>query len=290
MPIKCPGCGSSIEKGNKCDYCGSVVDAVSFNTTNFIGSSCLRCGSDNLKNEVLCKNCNFPIQLKCSACSEYSHIRQSNCIHCGKAMNDLNYVFESVDKDEIIRRSLSMTDKQIDKDNIILADYYLSFAWAEDRSNNVVLIKKAKIKALSAIKASYHISTANAKVKYINESEKLLSLVSDKDFMDEKKEVVKLLDESRGKASWMGKGDAKGSCFIATATMGDYDHPVVMQLREFRDQYLLQRDWGKTFTRYYYKFGPYPANIISKSYLLKRLSYALIVQPLFVLAKKILNK
>ncbi len=83
---------------------------------------------------------------------------------------------------------------------------------------------------------------------------------------------------------------SSGFCFIATATMGDYDHPVVMQLREFRDQYLLQRDWGRTFTKNYYKYGPYPANIISKSNLLKRLSYVLIVLPLFFITKKVLNK
>ena len=69
------------------------------------------------------------------------------------------------------------------------------------------------------------------------------------------------------------KNSGKSGCFIATATMGDYDHPAVLQLREFRDQYLLKRDWGKTFTKYYYKFGPYPAKVISRSNFLKKISY-----------------
>jgi len=81
----------------------------------------------------------------------------------------------------------------------------------------------------------------------------------------------------------------KSGCFIATATMGDYDHPVVIQLREFRDQYLLDRDWGKKFTKYYYKFGPYPAKVISKSNLLKKVSYVFIVKPLSFVAQKIMN-
>jgi hypothetical protein len=80
-----------------------------------------------------------------------------------------------------------------------------------------------------------------------------------------------------------------GGCFIATATMGDYDHPVVLELREFRDQYLLERNWGKKFTECYYKFGPYPAKVISQSNLLKKISYIFIVKPLSFIVKKIMN-
>ena len=87
-----------------------------------------------------------------------------------------------------------------------------------------------------------------------------------------------------------GGSSGKGGCFIATATMGDYDHPVVMQLREFRDQYLLERNWGKKFTKYYYKFGPYPAKVISKSNLLKKVSYVFIVKPLSFVVQKVMNK
>ena len=87
-----------------------------------------------------------------------------------------------------------------------------------------------------------------------------------------------------------GGGSGKGGCFIATATMDDYDHPVVKELREFRDQYLLERDWGKKFTKYYYKFGPYPAQVISKSNLLKKVSYIFIVKPLTFVVRQIMNK
>jgi len=92
-----------------------------------------------------------------------------------------------------------------------------------------------------------------------------------------------------GKINKSGGGSGKGGCFIATATMGDYDHPVVKELREFRDQYLLESDWGKKFTKYYYKFGPYPAKVISKSNLLQKLSYVFIVKPLSFVVQKIMN-
>ena len=87
-----------------------------------------------------------------------------------------------------------------------------------------------------------------------------------------------------------GKSSGKGGCFIATATMGDYNHPVVMQLREFRDQYLLERYWGKKFIKYYYKFGPYPAKVISNSNFLKKVSYIFIVKPLYFVVRKFMNK
>lgn len=45
-------------------------------------------------------------------------------------------------------------------------------------------------------------------------------------------------------------------CYIATMAYGDYDHPQVMILREFRDNYLSKRRWGKKFIRIYYKYSP----------------------------------
>ena len=78
-----------------------------------------------------------------------------------------------------------------------------------------------------------------------------------------------------------------GSCFIATATMGDYNHPTVMSLRGFRDNYLLHQDWGRAFIQFYYKWGPYPANVINKSSVLKKLSYYTLVKPLSLIASKL---
>lgn len=45
-------------------------------------------------------------------------------------------------------------------------------------------------------------------------------------------------------------------CYIATMAYGDYDHPQVMVLRKFRDEYLDKRDWGKRFIKYYYAHSP----------------------------------
>ena len=81
-----------------------------------------------------------------------------------------------------------------------------------------------------------------------------------------------------------------GNCFIATATMGDYNHPTVKLLRIFRDNYLLQRNWGKSFTKLYYKCAPYPANVIARNNVLKKISYFTVVKPLSAIASKLLKK
>lgn len=80
--------------------------------------------------------------------------------------------------------------------------------------------------------------------------------------------------------------EKKGGCFIATAAIGDYNHPVVMDLRLFRDNWLLKRDWGVQFTNWYYTHGPKAANIIEKSTFLRKLTFFAIVKPLQILTKK----
>lgn len=45
-------------------------------------------------------------------------------------------------------------------------------------------------------------------------------------------------------------------CFVATAASGDTSHPVVVQLREFRDRLLLTWGGGRVLVRAYYSVGP----------------------------------
>lgn len=45
-------------------------------------------------------------------------------------------------------------------------------------------------------------------------------------------------------------------CFVATAASGDTSHPVVVQLREFRDRLLLTWGGGRMLVRAYYSVGP----------------------------------
>ncbi|WMW66685.1 type II secretion system protein [Nitratidesulfovibrio liaohensis] len=52
-------------------------------------------------------------------------------------------------------------------------------------------------------------------------------------------------------------------CFVATAAAGDGDHPVVVQLREFRDRLLLPWSGGRALVRAYYAVGPDMARVVA---------------------------
>ena len=73
---------------------------------------------------------------------------------------------------------------------------------------------------------------------------------------------------------------SSGGCFVATATMGNYDHPVVLDLRVFRHETLKKTIFGRLFVKFYYAFGPYPAALIAKSNNLRRLSFKYLIKPL----------
>lgn len=84
---------------------------------------------------------------------------------------------------------------------------------------------------------------------------------------------------------------ASEGCFVATATMGSYDNSVVLDLRRFRDDYLLNSLSGRIFVTTYYKIGPYFANIIIKSSYLRKISKQILIMPLHkIIAKKYLKK
>lgn len=45
-------------------------------------------------------------------------------------------------------------------------------------------------------------------------------------------------------------------CYIATMAYGNYDHPQVMELRNFRDEFLSKSVLGCNFIKFYYKYSP----------------------------------
>jgi hypothetical protein len=81
------------------------------------------------------------------------------------------------------------------------------------------------------------------------------------------------------------QSQSKNSCFIATAAMGSCEHPVVIDLRNFRDRWLLNRNWGVKFINWYYRYGPCYAEYIENSLILKKLTYYIIVRPLHIFTK-----
>lgn len=45
-------------------------------------------------------------------------------------------------------------------------------------------------------------------------------------------------------------------CYIATMAYGDYDHPQVLELRNFRDEFLSKSFLGRNFIKFYYTYSP----------------------------------
>jgi len=75
-------------------------------------------------------------------------------------------------------------------------------------------------------------------------------------------------------------------CFVATAAFGDYNHPIVLDLRKFRDESLSGTKLGDIFIKNYYKYSPYLAKFISNSLVLKLLTVYLVLKPIHIMIKK----
>lgn len=66
------------------------------------------------------------------------------------------------------------------------------------------------------------------------------------------------------------------SCFVATAAYQDPWHPEVVYLRRFRDEWLVNRGWGRAFVRFYWCVGPVLAIPVRNSTFLQVLSKTII--------------
>ena len=80
---------------------------------------------------------------------------------------------------------------------------------------------------------------------------------------------------------------SNSNCFIVTATLGDNNHPIVKDYKFFRDNWLDNRTWGKSFINWYYVNSPILAKFISQSIFLQRLTFILIVKPFHFIIKVI---
>jgi hypothetical protein len=59
-----------------------------------------------------------------------------------------------------------------------------------------------------------------------------------------------------------GGSGGGGSCFIATAAFGSGMDPYVLELKRFRDDFLLKSKVGRCFVEIYYRYSPPVADFI----------------------------
>ena len=109
------------------------------------------------------------------------------------------------------------------------------------------------------------------------EAVKFRKEISGSDLATSKKYVEELCNKNGIKV----QSQSSSNCFVITATMGDPYHPIVDEFRAYRDRKLLTNEFGKAFVSFYYKVGPYAASIISKSEILRKLSFSFFVNPIY---------
>ena len=71
----------------------------------------------------------------------------------------------------------------------------------------------------------------------------------------------------------------KSSCFVATATMGDIDHPYCRTLRVFRERVLIGTPLGRRIIEWYYRHGPSASAVVESSRFLRCLCRVGVVGP-----------
>jgi len=85
------------------------------------------------------------------------------------------------------------------------------------------------------------------------------------------------------------KDSQKGGCFIATAVMGDYEHPTVLHLCKFRDECLAEFSIGRSFIKQYYRYAAVPAGYIESSPTMRKMAYVFLILPLSFISRQLLT-
>lgn len=112
---------------------------------------------------------------------------------------------------------------------------------------------------------------SNEKISFITlefegTGENKIDIIATETFVGEEKQEILVVDEPEIE---------NGGCLIATATYGTELAPQVQQLREIRDQKLMQTESGqsflKSFNAFYYSFSPTIADIERENSVFKEL-------------------
>lgn len=180
---------------------------------------------------------------------------------------------------EGIRVNLDLTDNPVDISDTILE---LKNKYPD---GSLDLLSKINYGPLIRMKSGNYLKAKDFENKVLFEMNIIDSKGSNHEIKIMTGDFAQLKEAYLKKYSTPFKEKKTSFCFIATATMGSYEHPQVMELRHFRDEWILEKSWGESFVKWYYHYGEKAARVIDKSFVLRKFSYLLIVKPLVYLSR-----
>ena len=166
----------------------------------------------------------------------------------GKTLDDLITTKNNILQQAVYQNQLEILSQQKIKSNVYQTEAIGSFT-VDDVS---LKIKFIEAMILSNDK-SYTFAYSNTVDNFDNEFPKFNESINSFEILSESSNIIKLNQESSSEQEG-------GGCLIATATYGSEMSQQVQQLRELRDNQLLQTESGtafmSTFNDIYYSFSP----------------------------------
>lgn len=261
--LVCPSCGSPhFRKTSAVDYLCENCNTrfkLSDNQAYLLlvrGTLCPVCHFDNDENIRFCEQCGAALVKKCQYCGVETQVDRKFCGNCGKpsfskAVQGATGLFD------LVLTPVRGDYRKIDTIKLIRKLTDASLADAKRMSEERTVVGYA-LAAPEAEKLKLEFESFGARVELVPSSGKKPVVVSAPQAVQAKKE----------------------GCFIATAALGDYNHPDVIALRKLRDRQLLQTPAGEWCVRVYYEYSPVLAVGIAQSGWLKQVVFHLLVRPL----------
>lgn len=276
--VQCPSCGATATNHLNCEFCGSLFvrySSLNISTENIISSN------GKIQDfvfpgleEQLRKN--ISLQVHKSSFIVTDIFWKNENIQQVLSSAGISGVFENGESSfpGLTIHLPFMEDKQGEYSKFLLLEEHKLFFYVYDEQSGC---------------HDYYIDFGNDPTGTAYLVSKILVLVYDipKDSLLR----YETSDYDKGDVEVKGVShERKGKCFVATATMGDYNHPVVIDLRNFRDNWILQKRWGNGFVNWYYKYGQLIANNIEGRKILKEFCYLTIIKPLHLISKIVMKR
>lgn len=169
------------------------------------------------------------------------------------------------------KKIISISTNENDKNYLFLSDEnfkYLEFYQAfvgSGQSYKFIDVNNIQISDFDDLKIKFKAGYREFKNGYCGKS-----------FMKNHDKFLEKLDAEYRLRGWKEDENKKEGCYIATMVYKSYDHPNVMILRNYRDNYLKRKGFGKKFIEIYYKISPKFVNFAKDKFLLNYISKLLI--------------